>query len=141
MEINIKKAIDNKHLCHRFEVYIEDDDYGIIERYKDWANISTEQAFQSVINYSMRIIKNILKYHKNYSNLDSLVEHIANEAKIDLSIIKEKSTYYTNLMKETKILCEKRCEYTPYERSYWFDILLLLIKVDQQIKSNALLKN
>lgn len=57
METNIKKAIDNKHLCHRFEVYIEDDDYGIIERYKDWANISTEQAFQSVINYSMRIIK------------------------------------------------------------------------------------
>ncbi|WEK83185.1 MAG: hypothetical protein L3I91_00555 [Mycoplasma sp.] len=134
METNLKKTIDNHLFLHKCVVEVEEDDYAIIERYGSWAKINEDEAIKAIFNYALRIIKNILKYHKNYDNLESLIEVISNEAKIDLKLIKNHKQLYKSLYQECYQHCVNRHQYTPYERSYWFDILLTLMKYQEQAK-------
>ncbi len=34
--MNYKKVIDNKKYCHKMTIYVEDDDYAILQRYAEW---------------------------------------------------------------------------------------------------------
>ncbi len=99
-------------------------------------------SLNEIMVYSLRIIKNILKYHKNFKNLESLLEYIAQENDIDLSLIRKDQPLYSELYNQCKQYCETRCEYMPYERSYWYDILLTMIKTEKLAKSSKkILKN
>ena len=123
----IKKTIDNRMYCHKINVLLEEDDYAILDRYKDWAGTSLDEAVASMFAYTMRIIRNIMKYHKDFRNLEDLIEYIASESKIDLVSIKRNKSVYDQLFAKCNQHCEARCEYMPYERSYWYDILLELL--------------
>lgn len=133
----MKKVIDNKMYCKKVNVLIEEDDYAILEKYAQWAKQELNQAIEEILAYSLRIIRNILKYHKNFNNLESLVEYIADENKIDLQEIKGNHRVYSELFQQCKNYCENRCEYMPYERSYWYDILLSLIKAQKTVQEYA----
>ena len=138
MEKNqIKKTIDNRIYCHKINVLLEEDDYAILDRYKDWANTSLEEAVASMFAYTMRIIRNIMKYHKDFRNLEDLIEYIAHEANIDLTVIKRNKTVFDELFAKCKKHCESRCEYMPYERSYWYDILLELINTSLMLAQQS----
>lgn len=141
METNIKKTIDNHLFTHKCEVCIEDDDYAIIEKYGAWANLDQDQAIKTIFNYSLRIIKNILKYHKNYSNVNDLIEFIGTEANVNLSLLKNNKELYEQLYQECLKHCFNRHQYTPYERSYWYDILLTILKYETKLKQSQPLLN
>ena len=127
-DFNKIKVIDNKIYCHKLNVFVEDDDYGVFLRYKDWAECSLEEAINGIFNYSMRIIRNIIKYHHNYDNIESLIDQVAIENNFDIKRMKSDQSKYQSFYKNCQKLCEKRCEYTPYERSYWYDILVEMHK-------------
>ena len=133
-KIKIKKTIDNKIYCHQVNVLLEEDDYAILDRYKDWAEVSLDEAVASMFSYTMRIVRNIMKYHKDFRNLESLIEYIAQESNIDLNSIKRNKKIYDQLFDKCKQHCEARCEYMPYERSYWYDILIELIQTNILLK-------
>ena len=139
-KIKIKKTIDNHMYCHKINVLLEEDDYAILDRYKDWANTTLDEAVASMFAYTMRIIRNIMKYHKDFRNLEDLIEYISKESKIDLNAIKRNKNIYDQLFAKCKQHCQARCEYMPYERSYWYDILLELLQtsllLEQQNKSD-----
>ena len=140
----VKKTIDNHIYCHKINVLLEEDDYAILDRYKDWAGTTLEDAVSSMFSYTMRIIRNIMKYHKDFKNLEDLIEYIAGESKIDLASIKRNKSIYDQLFSKCKQHCEARCEYMPYERSYWYDILLELLQTSfllEQQNKNVVIKN
>lgn len=134
-----KKTIENSMFCHKINVLIEEDDYGVLTRYKEWAGCTMNEAVNSVISYSLRIIRNILKYHKNYNNLTSLIEDIAAENEINLESIKSQPCLYEKLYYRCLHYCEHRCEYTPYERSYWYDILMELKRMEALIDNKKII--
>ena len=136
-KIKIKKTIDNHMYCHKINVLLEEDDYAILDRYKDWADTTLEEAVASMFAYTMRIIRNIMKYHKDFRNLEDLIEYISKESNIDLNSIKRNKSVYDQLFAKCKAHCEARCEYMPYERSYWYDILLELIQTSLLLKQQS----
>ena len=143
-KIKIKKTIDNHMYCHKINVLLEEDDYAILDRYKDWADTTLDEAVASMFAYTMRIIRNIMKYHKDFRNLEDLIEYISKESNIDLNSIKRNKSIYDQLFAKCKAHCEARCEYMPYERSYWYDILLELIQTSlllEQQNKKANIKN
>ena len=125
--MEIKKTIEPQN-THELKVVIEDDDYGVLCRYKDWAEIPMNEAVQGIFSYSMRIIRNIIKYHHNYDNVADLIEHIAKENNFDYQAIRE-SDLYNSFEKQCVEYTKKRCEYTLYERSDWYDILALMFSM------------
>lgn len=134
---NVKKVIDNKMYCKKMSIYVEEDDYAILEKYAQWAHQDLNYSLSEILAYSLRIIRNILKYHKNFNNLESLLEYIADENKINLNEIKNNERVYSELYQQCKNYCENRCEYMPYERSYWYDILLSMIKAERTIQDES----
>ena len=136
-KIKIKKTIDNHMYCHKINVLLEEDDYAILDRYKDWADTTLDEAVASMFAYTMRIIRNIMKYHKDFRNLEDLIEYISKESNIDLNSIKRNKSVYDQLFAKCKAHCEARCEYMPYERSYWYDILLELIQTSLLLKQQS----
>lgn len=132
-----KKTINNDMFCHKMNILIEDDDYAILTKYKEWAGCNINEAVNSIISYSLRIVRNILKYHQNYNNLNTLIEDIAAENKINLEKIKSQPNLYEKLYYRCLHYCEHRCEYTPYERSYWYDILTELRKIENTLEDKT----
>lgn len=132
------KNFDNSRYQAQIKLSVDQDDFAIVEKYSQCCNCSMNEAMNEAMNdlfaYVIRIIKNRLKYHLDQKSVSMVIEHIAKENKVNLREIRKHRYLYRQLVEISKDYCDHRYEYTPWERSYWYDILITLLHINNEMK-------
>lgn len=119
----------------KLDLYIDQDDYAMLNHYALCNNETVEKTINMVFGYTMKIIRNRLKFHLTSNDINYVIQWITKENNIDLNKIMQFTSIYNQLIKKCKSLCNKRYDYAPFEKTYWYDVLVELLKTQEKIKN------
>lgn len=114
-------------------VSIPEDSYALISYYSMINNEEIEVTLSYLLEYTIRMLRNRLKYHAHTNDFKKILTIIINDAGISMKLLKENKTLFNELLSYTKNQCDKRYEFSPFEKTYWYEILVKIIKISKKL--------
>ncbi|MBQ6954632.1 MAG: hypothetical protein IJP83_00965 [Mycoplasma sp.] len=133
MKQKAEQIYENSTYKRKVNVLLSEDNYALITYYSMVNDVSIESALSSFMEYTIRMLKNGLRHHANSNDKKNVLETIINEVGLDINQIKSNKKIFDDLMNYTEKICEKRYEFSPFERTYWYEILKKVIESAKKI--------
>ena len=99
-------------------VSIPEDSYALISYYSMINNEEIEVTLSYLLEYTIRMLRNRLKYHAHTNDFKKILTIIINDAGISMKLLKENKTLFNELLSYTKNQCDKRYEFSPFEKTF-----------------------
>lgn len=133
MKQKSEQIYENSTYKRKVNVLLSEDNYALITYYSMVNNLSIESALSSFMEYTIRMLKNGLRHHANNNDKKNVLETIINEVGINIDKIKSNKKIFDELMSFTEKICERRYEFSPFERTYWYEILKKVIESAKKV--------
>lgn len=114
-------------------VSIPEDSYALISYYSMINNEDIEVTLSYLLEYTIRMLRNRLKYHAHTDDFKKILAIIIGDAGINMKLLKENKPLFNELLSYTKNQCDKRYEFSPFEKTYWYEILVKIIKISKKL--------
>lgn len=114
-------------------VSVPEDSYALISYYSMINNEDIEVTLSYLLEYTIRMLRNRLKYHAHTDDFKKILAIIIDDAGISIKSLKENRTLFNELLSYTKNQCDKRYEFSPFEKTYWYEILVKIIKISKKL--------
>ena len=106
-------------ICQRnIEIDIPEDSFALISYYSMVNNEKIETTISYLLEYTIRMLKNHLKYHSYKNDANTILTTIIDDAGINAKLLKENKPIFKKLLAYTKQLCNRRYEFSPFEKTY-----------------------
>lgn len=114
-------------------ISIPEDSFALISYYSMINNENIEVTLSYLLEYTIRMLRNRLKYHAHTDDFKKILSIIIDDAGINMKSLKENKTLFNELLSYTKDQCEKRYEFSPFEKTYWYEVLIKIIKISKKL--------
>lgn len=114
-------------------ISIPEDSFALISYYSMINNENIEVTLSYLLEYTIRMLRNRLKYHVHTDDFKKILSIIIDDAGINMKSLKENKILFNELLSYTKDQCEKRYEFSPFEKTYWYEILIKIIKISKKL--------
>lgn len=133
MKQKAEQIYENSTYKRKVNVLLSEDNYALITYYSMVNDVSIESALSSFMEYTIRMLKNGLRHHANNNDKKNVLKTIISEVGLDIKEIESNKKIFDELMNYTEKICERRYEFSPFERTYWYEILKKVIESTKKI--------
>ena len=119
------------------KIDIPEDSFALISYYSMLNNEKIETTISYLLEYTIRMLRNRLKHHSYKDDVNNILATIIDDAGIDIKLLKENRLLFKKLLSYTKKLCDRRYEFSPFEKTYWYEILVKIIEISKGLNQQS----
>ncbi len=124
-------------ICQRnIKIDIPEDSFALISYYSMINNEKIETTISYLLEYTIRMLRNRLKYHSYKNDANIILTTIIDDAGINAKLLKENKPLFKKLLAYTKQLCDRRYEFSPFEKTYWYELLVKIITISKKLNQD-----